>query len=140
MMSFSRWCISGIVPDCKCRRCLESKGLPATEETERAAEERSKIESVTFRKRMMLFSEISRERARQDEEWGGSVHDDSHELFEWFYYITKQIRLAKEEPYEMTSGQINFEERMVKVAALAIAAIESSRRQRPNGVVKSQKE
>lgn len=50
--TFSRWCISGLVPDCQCRRCLERHGEPWDETTERAAEERSKIESEAFRRRM----------------------------------------------------------------------------------------
>ena len=51
-VTFSQWCISGLVPDCKCWRCLKDRGEEATEETERAAEERSRIESAAFRKRM----------------------------------------------------------------------------------------
>src|SRR5688572_1881245 len=40
-LTFSRWCISGLVPDCMCSRCLHDKGLPVTEETELDAEKRS---------------------------------------------------------------------------------------------------
>ncbi len=49
----SRWCIAGIVPDCKCKRCLAKSGVLATEETERIAQQRSEIETKAFRRRMM---------------------------------------------------------------------------------------
>ena len=74
-----------------------------------------------------VFDEISRERASQDEEWGGADHDDSHERTDWVKFIEKQCRLArtaKDRPLD------DYESRMVKIAALAVAAIESSRRER----------
>ncbi len=52
-VTFSRWCISGLVPDCACWRCLKERGIEATEETNRAAEERSKRETEAFRKRAL---------------------------------------------------------------------------------------
>ena len=51
-VTFSRWCISGLVPDCACWRCLKDRGIDSSDETERAAEERSKRESAAFRKRV----------------------------------------------------------------------------------------
>lgn len=76
--------------------------------------------------RDLIFAAISRERQAQDEEWGGKTHDDSHEPWEWCTYIDKQRKLARDanEPEEYRS-------RMVKIAALAVAAIESSMRQFP---------
>lgn len=73
-----------------------------------------------------VFAEISAERERQDEQWGGETHDDSHERFEWCEYIRKQNNHAVSSAH----NPAEFEARMVKVAALAVAAIESSRRQR----------
>lgn len=75
--------------------------------------------------RDLLFGEISRERTAQDEQWGGAIHDDSHEPWEWCNCIAKQNRLARD-----ADEVEEYESRLVKVAALAIAAIESSRRQR----------
>jgi hypothetical protein len=72
--------------------------------------------------RDLLFGRISRERTRQDEEWGGAEHDDSHNHQDWVIFISKQIGLA------LAYRSNDFESRMIKVAALAIAAIESSRR------------
>lgn len=93
-------------------------GLVATQQAAEQASEGQVAPTV--------FAEISRERAAQDEQWGGYIHDDSHERDAWFNWIQKQNSYAfknSDNPYE-------FEHRMVKVAALAVAAIESSRRQR----------
>lgn len=54
-VTFSQWCISGLVRDCACWRCLKERGIEATEETEKAAKERSKRESEAFRQRTMEF-------------------------------------------------------------------------------------
>lgn len=51
-VTFSQWCISGLVSDCACWRCLKARGIEATDETERVAEERSKRESKAFRERV----------------------------------------------------------------------------------------
>jgi hypothetical protein len=83
--------------------------------------------------RDLIFGEITRERAAQDEQWGGPTHDDSHDRHEWCEYIRKQNNHAVSSAHNATV----FEARMVKVAALALAAIESSRRQRHSVLVKS---
>jgi len=74
--------------------------------------------------RQQIFSEISQERAAQDAQWGGPTHDDSHERFEWCAWIEKQNIYA----FDASRSPVNFEARMLKIAALAVAAIESSRR------------
>lgn len=63
-VSFSKNCISGLVPDCACWRCLKKQGIEATEETERAAEERSRIETEKFYKRTEEFLEECRKRRK----------------------------------------------------------------------------
>lgn len=55
--TFSRYCISGLVEDCKCRRCLTDKGETPTFRTELAAARRSKIESKKFHERTLKFIE-----------------------------------------------------------------------------------
>lgn len=62
-----------------------------------------------------LIMEIETERDDQDEQWGGPDHDDDHDENDWVKYIRKQIDKKDE----------RFRERMIKVAALAVAAIES---------------
>lgn len=75
--------------------------------------------------RDLLFGEISRERSKQDAQWGGAIHDDSHEPWEWCAYIGKHNLMA-----DSADTTQDYEARMIKIAALAIAAIESSRRKR----------
>jgi hypothetical protein len=65
------------------------------------------------------------ERLNQDEQWGGPRHDDEHIYFNWLSFIRKQTMkkfLFRPSLFEVT---------MVKIAALAMAAYESSRRKNP---------
>lgn len=71
-----------------------------------------------------VFDEVRAERVRQDRQWGGAAHDDIHDRLEWCRYIDKQILFA----IRHDSDPVEFENRMIKAAALAVAAIESSRR------------
>ena len=68
-------------------------------------------------KRVLIYGEINEERMRQDEKWGGQNHDDQHHCEEWAELIREYAELAYNEEY--------FRKRMVQVAALAFAAIES---------------
>lgn len=52
-VTFSRWCISGIVERCECSRCRRKRGDAVTAETERAAEIRSIEERLAFRDRVI---------------------------------------------------------------------------------------
>lgn len=49
--TFSRWCISGLVNDCACRRCLRERGETPNFWTEVVAARRSQIESDAFHER-----------------------------------------------------------------------------------------
>ncbi len=66
-----------------------------------------------------VYDEIKAERQRQDAQWGGPDHDDSHSQWDWQQFI-----------FEFASAWrgTNFRQRMVVVAALAVAAIESTDR------------
>ncbi len=75
-----------------------------------------------------VFEEIIKERARQDEEWGGSEHDDEHEPLDWVRFIRKQCRIVENPPDRGIVG--GYESRMIKIAALALAAVESHRRRK----------
>lgn len=74
---------------------------------------------------------IAEERARQDQQWGGPAQDDKHEPLEWMEYIGQQLEkfaknlIVRGEPYCDTP---DARQRFVKVAALAIAALESFER------------
>lgn len=65
-----------------------------------------------------VYDDIRWERADQDKQWGGEAHDDTHGPWDWREYIEKQLLLARR-------GEGSQRERFVKIAALAIAAIES---------------
>lgn len=59
------------------------------------------------------------ERGAQAQEWGGADHDDQHTPREWLDFI--QAQLARSKPDDPSE----FRGRMVRIAALALAAIES---------------
>jgi hypothetical protein len=62
--------------------------------------------------------EVLGERESQDNQWGGPAHDDAHSHKDWFRFINR---------YTAGYGG-DFESRMKKIAALALAAVESNRR------------
>lgn len=69
--------------------------------------------------RPLVLREILAERLRQDVKWGGPAHDDEHTLHDWRAYINKQM--SKMHGW---NGQ-GARPYLVKIAALAVAAIES---------------
>ena len=64
--------------------------------------------------------DILQERLHQIEKWGGDSHDDMHGSHDWLAFITKHTGRAVIWPW---SRDI-FRQQMIKIAALAIAAIE----------------
>lgn len=71
-----------------------------------------------------VYLEIGAERIRQDQQWGGPGHDDQHSRWDWRLFIENQSILS----IGNDVSPIGFQQRMIKVAALSVAAIESSRR------------
>ncbi len=71
--------------------------------------------------------DIELERRRQDDQWGGAGHDDQHSIMEWLSYIRKQT----ERCWDARSPRDHAEQRnrLIKVAALAVAGIESHDRE-----------
>ena len=67
-----------------------------------------------------IFAEIGRERQAQDEKWGGPAHDDKHTSYDWIAYLVRHTGKAVCWPWD---AQV-FRRQMVRVAALAVAAIE----------------
>lgn len=68
--------------------------------------------------REQIYYDIDDERLNQDRQWGGTEVDKTRSSDDWFTYIRKQVN----------SGILNKEEaksRLVKVAALAVAALEN---------------
>lgn len=78
-----------------------------------------------------IFDEILRERERQDAKWGGQKHDDKHNHLDWVTFVGSHsaASLTLSLAPEVSKGMW-FENQMVRVAALAVAAIQSSRRKR----------
>ena len=70
--------------------------------------------------RESIFREIAAERQRQDDKWGGLGHDDTHTSNDWVSFLTKHMGKAITFPWD---PQL-FRHQMVRVAALAVAAIE----------------
>lgn len=64
------------------------------------------------------FADVLLERHRQDEQWGGPAHDDTHDEDEWAGYIEYQVR-------KINRSEGPEREAFVKIAALAVAAIQS---------------
>lgn len=91
-----------------------------------------------------VLEEICAERAEQDAQWGGPTHDDSHRVRDWFTFIERQIDLARSAQVdqngrrEATGGYLHVPEvrsRLVKIAALAVAGVESIDRTNGRGDV-----
>jgi len=70
--------------------------------------------------RKTIYDQIDNEREYQDKKWGGKSFDDTQTEQQWAEYI-RQYAIGER-------GSNNFRERMIKVAALAVAAIESNDR------------
>lgn len=66
-----------------------------------------------------IIEEIRAERAAQDAQWGGPEHDDEHGMDEFANFMA--IQLAKSD----YGHSPDFRARFIKIAALAVAAVES---------------
>ncbi len=69
---------------------------------------------------MRTLDEIEDERSSQNITWGGDKHDDQHSSHDWVAYITRHTGKAVMWPWASQT----FRKQMVRVAALAVAAIE----------------
>lgn len=80
-----------------------------------------------FEHQQLVFQEIEQERWRQDEKWGGPDHDDTHKPEEWRMFIELQIASMMPEHRMTTAIQDlnNFRDRLINIAALCVAAIQS---------------
>jgi len=75
------------------------------------------------RRQLKIIGEIQEERKVQDAKWGGYSHDDDHDRDLWVKLLRKhQTRALK----AMNKGDLDeYRKHMVRVAALAVAALES---------------
>jgi hypothetical protein len=83
-----------------------------------------------------LHPDVAEERKRQNNQWGGPYHDDAHDWYDWSDYIGKQLsRLIKATNKSQATER---RQRFVKIAALAVAALESmDRKQARDAAVES---
>lgn len=65
--------------------------------------------------------QILEERRRQDQQWGGENHDDEHDACEWLAMIDEHRARARKVVHDRDA----YRARLVVIAALALAAIES---------------
>lgn len=75
---------------------------------------------------MTVFDEVATERLRQDFKWGGAHHDDKHSTAEFVQLIEDYAGWAR-----TMAGMDSHDKarrRLIQVAALAIAAVESGDR------------
>lgn len=70
--------------------------------------------------RKNIYEEIDNEREYQDKKWG-LENDNQNTSNDWITYITAWAGKA----YSFPSNKENFRKNMVKVAAIAVAAIET---------------
>ena len=83
---------------------------------------------------MTIFDEIKAERQYQDKRWGHELDDRLNTPFHWVAYITQYATkwMAGTWPPFGRDTTDDFRKMMIKVAAIAVAAIESLDRQRVN--------
>lgn len=68
---------------------------------------------------LTVLNEIVKERENQDAQWGGSSHDDEHSSEDFAFFIELQLLKCQKGKNDQTR------ERLIKIAALAVAAIQS---------------
>jgi len=85
------------------------------------------MEKETNRKgqvrKLRIFAEILQERMAQDKQWGGEDHDRKHTIYDWVALLAKHLGKSMGTSRTDNYGVV-FRRQMVKVAALAVAAIE----------------
>jgi hypothetical protein len=129
-MQFNEVWIDAVYPDTPSQPLMQVVCERVTEPE--AAEIMKELIAAHHGYEFILGPEIVAERQKQDDQWGGPTHDDSHERFEWVGFMQKFLERAREFGYiDCGVEQAKFyEENLIKVAALCVAAVQASRRQR----------
>jgi len=74
-----------------------------------------------------IYVEVAMERAAQDRQWGGPEHDDAHRERDWEDILHKHAyRLVD----CLGEASPDYRQRLIKIAALAVAAIQAHDRQK----------
>lgn len=77
-----------------------------------------------------IIEEVVEERIAQNTKWGGPIHDDANTINDWVATLARHCGLAASDAREIDA--VRFRKQMIRVAALAIAAVESADRQKRN--------
>lgn len=77
---------------------------------------------------MDIYDEIKAERTQQDAKYGGPSHDDTHVTEDWTRYIHEHAART------VSSDDEKVRRQLIRVAALAVAAVESMDRIGPHEV------
>lgn len=82
-----------------------------------------------------ILAEVSAERERQDGLFGGAPHDDSHTATDWVSILVRHLGLAVDDgspagvclmnDHCAGADPVRYRRQMVRVAAVAVAAIET---------------
>ena len=75
----------------------------------------------------ILGPELTRYRSEQDAKHGGPEHDDTHTPGDWIRFIREYVEAASDNILCQDRPEM-FEENLIHVAALAVAAVQSIRR------------
>ena len=78
-----------------------------------------------------VYDEVLAERCAQDAEHGGPETDDRHSLNDWIAIAARHLGLATNDKAVETPSR--FRRQMIRLAALAVAAVESFDRKRTAG-------
>lgn len=70
-----------------------------------------------------VLAEVLEERRRQDAKWGGLDHDDEHDWWDWDRFIGEHLDRARH--VNNDSDWDVRRKQLIRVAALAVAAVES---------------
>lgn len=95
-----------------------------------AMDEGYSIISIPMLSNQSPITDVVIERIRQDEKWGGPVHDDLHPTYEFVQLIEDYAGWAR--VMAQMGSNDKARNRLIQVAALAIAAVESIDRKTKN--------
>jgi hypothetical protein len=107
--------------------CTDCAGTGVHPEARKALGDAEEAAHEALRGGLRAYQDIRNERAAQDAQWGGPSHDDEHDAGDWLFYVGKQLDKARSAAVRCESDKSR--EALVKIAALAVAAIESQDRQ-----------
>ena len=78
-----------------------------------------------------VLGEVLAIREKQDAQWGGTKHDDQHQSYDWIKFIERNMKRASKIAWDdHAADRAEYEQKLLNTAALAVAAVQSSRRKR----------